>query len=98
MTIKSYTFFLVSFYYEEGEWDFIYSRISKWKPISTELYKGEDVLFPYIMDMFKQNNPDNSNLIIIYELDSKDKGINSEMCSLVTSTASNGIFSFSMSS
>lgn len=78
-TIKSYTFFLVPFYYEEGEWDSIYSRISKWKPISTELYKGDDVLFPYIMDMFKQNNPGNSNRIIIYELDSKDKGINSEM-------------------
>ena len=76
---KAYTFFIVPFYYEEGEWDAIYSRIDKWAPISQELYKEEDILFPYIMDLFKQEDPNNKSRIRIYELQSKDEGINSKM-------------------
>ncbi len=78
---KSYTFFFVPFYYEEGEWDDIYSRIKKWVPITNELYNDEDVLFPYIMDLFKQNNPQKKSSIKIYKLDSKDEGTNSTMFS-----------------
>ena len=76
---KYYTLFIVPFYYEEGEWDDIYSRIKKWEPITTELYNDEDVLFPYIMDLFKQNNPQTKSRIKIYKLDSKDEGTNSKM-------------------
>lgn len=76
---KYYTFFIVPFYYEEGEWDDIYSRIKKWEPITTELYNDEDVLFPYIMDLFKQNNPQTKSRIKIYKLNSKDEGTNSKM-------------------
>lgn len=86
---KAYTFFMVPFYYDESEWDAIYSRLKRWKPVKEDLYKGEDVLYPYIMDLFKQVDfvkteqndtvPGNKSRLIIYEFDSTDKGTNSEL-------------------
>lgn len=76
---KAYTFFIVPFYFGEGEWNDIHGRISKWQPLQDELYRETDVLYPYIVDLFKQNNPNNRSQIKIFELQSKDEGINSQM-------------------
>ena len=82
------TFFMIPFYYE-GEWDDIHKRISRWKPQEEELYK-EDILYPYIMELFKikgnRNQKENStikgegltNRLEIYQLYTDDKGSASE--------------------
>ena len=76
---KAYTFFMVPFYYE-GEWDDILKCISRWRPQQEEMYK-EDILYPYIMELFKQNNPNKdsaTNRLKIYQLHTEDKGSESE--------------------
>lgn len=87
---KAYTFFMVPFCYE-GEWNDIHKRISRWEPIQEEMYK-ENILFPHIIELFKQANPkkDNSkrpdnkendyptNRLKIYQLHLDDKGNQSE--------------------
>ncbi len=71
---KAYTFFMVPFYFEQDEWDAIYSRLGKWQLIKEDLYK-EDVLYPYIMEIFKHDNKVDHNLrLIIYEFQQEDKG------------------------
>lgn len=57
---KAYTFFMVPFYFEKDEWDAIYSRLGKWQLIKENLYK-EDVLYPYIMEIFKHDDKNGHN-------------------------------------
>lgn len=76
---KAYTFFMVPFYFE-GEWDDILKCISRWRPQQEEMYK-EDILYPYIMEIFKQTNPNKdspTNRLKIYQLHTEDKGCESE--------------------
>ena len=76
---KAYTFFMVPFYFEKDEWDAIYSRLGKWQLIKEDLYK-EDVLYPYIMEIFKHEDKDgHSSRLIIYEFQHEDKGEQSLM-------------------
>ena len=76
---KAYTFFIVPFYYE-GDWDDILKCISRWRPQQEEMYK-EDILYPYIMELFRQANPNKNsptNRLKIYQLHTKDKGSKSD--------------------
>ena len=76
---KAYTFFMVPFYYE-GEWDDIHKYISRWQPQQEEMYK-EDILYPHIMELFKQTTPQKelpTNRLKIYQLRTDDKGSESE--------------------
>lgn len=50
---KAYTFFMVPFYYD-GDWESIHQKITRWIPQQEELYK-EEVLYPYIMELFKRD-------------------------------------------
>ena len=76
---KAYTFFMVPFYYDDDDWKIIHKeRLNKWIPISSELYK-EDVLYPYIMDLFKHESPSQKARLNIYEFKSEDKGVNSQL-------------------
>ena len=70
---KAYTFFMVPFYFKEGEWNAIHSRLGKWQPITEDLYK-EDVLYPYIMDVFKHDGGNSKTRLSIYEFHQVDKG------------------------
>lgn len=74
---KAYTFFMVPFYYE-GEWEKVYSRLNRWQPIREDLYT-EDILYPYIMDLFKSEGSYNKSSLLIYEFESSDNGIHSQM-------------------
>lgn len=72
---NAYTFFMVPFYYHGNEWDEIHkNKLGKWIPIKDELYKKDDVLYPYIMDLFKQKNGTKKTRLQIYEFDAKDNG------------------------
>jgi len=75
---KAYTFFMVPFYFEEGEWTAIHSRLDKWQPITEDIYK-EDVLYPYIMDIFKHDDEKNKTRLFVYEFHQKDEGEYSKM-------------------
>lgn len=76
---KAYTFFMVPFCFEKEEWDVIYSRLGKWQLINEDLYK-EDVLYPYIMELFKHDGKDGHNpRLITYEFQQEDKGNQSLM-------------------
>lgn len=76
---KAYTFFMVPFYFEKNEWDDIYSRLDKWQLIKEDLYK-EDVLYPYIMEIFKFDVKNAHNpRIRTYEFQQEDKGEQSLM-------------------
>ena len=67
---KAYTFFLVPFYYENDDWNIIHEeRLNKWIPITEELY-NEDVLYPYIMDLFKQYSTSQDTRLDIFEFKS----------------------------
>ena len=58
---NAYTFFMVPFSYHGNEWNEIHQeKLSKWIPIKDELYNKEDVLYPYIMDLFKQKSDNQS--------------------------------------
>ena len=74
---KAYTFFMVPFYYE-GNWGKIYQRINRWQPIREDLYT-EDVLYPYIMDIFSYESSNNKSSLLVYEFCSSDNGINSQL-------------------
>lgn len=76
---KAYTFFIVPFYYENDDWNVIHKeRLNKWVPISSELY-NEDVLYPYIMDMFKVHSHSQKTSLDIFEFNSEDNGVNSQL-------------------
>lgn len=76
---KAYTFFMVPFYYDNDDWSIIHAeKLNKWTSLSTELYK-EDVLYPYIMDLFKQQSSSQKTRLDIYDYKSKDKGVNSQL-------------------
>lgn len=76
---KAYTFFMIPFFFEKDEWDDIYSRLGKWQPIKEDLYK-EDVLYPYIMEIFKHDNKNAHNpQLRTYEFQQEDKGEQSFM-------------------
>lgn len=77
---NGYTFFMVPFYYHGNEWDEIHqNKLSKWLPIKEELYNKDDVLYPYIMDLFKQKSDTQKTRLQIYELDAKDSGPSSQL-------------------
>lgn len=76
---KAYTFFMVPFSFGEGEWDAIHGRLGKWQPIKEDVYKEEDVLYPYIMDLFKQENAHGKSRLVIYEFNVEDKGASSQI-------------------
>lgn len=57
---KAYTFFMIPFYYE-GSWNEIHKTISRWKVLQEDLY-NEDILYPYIMDLFKTETHQNPGL------------------------------------
>lgn len=79
---KSYTFFIIPFYYE-GEWEAIHKKITRWQRLQKELY-NEDILYPYILELFRKEDPqdvvirDNKNRLKIFQLLTKDEGIKSE--------------------
>lgn len=75
---KAYTFFMVPFYFKKGEWKQIYSKFDKWKPVEENLYKEDDVLYSYIMDVFNQKGTSSKSHLSIYRFDSKDLGANSK--------------------
>lgn len=75
---NAYTFFMVPFYYHGNDWDEIHkNNLGKWIPIKDELYNKDDVLYPYIMDLFKQKNDTQKTRLQIYEFDAKDIGSSS---------------------
>lgn len=74
---KAYTFFIVPFYYD-GNWTTIYQRLDRWVPIMEDLYK-EDVLYPYIMDIFKHESSNTRSRLMIYKFRTEDNGTNSKM-------------------
>lgn len=77
---KAYTFFMVPFYYDEGDWDVIHvTKLNKWQPIKENLYNKEDVLYPYIMDLFKQDTSSGKSRLLIYELATQDNGPTSDL-------------------
>lgn len=57
---KSYTFFIVPFYFDKDSWDQVDSHLDRWQPIKEELYK-DDVLYPYIMEIFKKKETTDIN-------------------------------------
>lgn len=76
---KGYTIFFVPFYFDEGDWEIIHrKKLSKWVRISEELY-NEDILYPYIMEVFKQSTSNDISRLEIYEFKTKDEGINSPL-------------------
>ena len=78
--VKAYTFFMVPFYYHGNEWDEIHNaKLGKWIPIKEELYNKDDVLYPYIMDLFKQKSDTKKTRLQIYEFDAKDEGPSSQL-------------------
>lgn len=78
--VKAYTFFMVPFYYHGNEWDEIHKdKLDKWIPINEELYNKDDVLYPYIMDLFKQKSDTKKTRLQIYEFDAKDEGPSSQL-------------------
>jgi len=77
---KAYTFFMVPFYYHGNEWDEIHQeKLGKWIPVKEELYNKDDVLYPYIMDLFKQKSDIKKTRLQIYEFDAKDNGPSSQL-------------------
>ncbi len=76
------TFFMVPFYYD-GNWEDIHKTVKRWEPQNEELYK-EDILFPYIMELFKFDNQKqvgaapSSKKLEIYKLKTDDKGTQSQ--------------------
>lgn len=65
---KAYTFFFVPFYYNtDEEWNSILSKLDRWQPISEKLYNKEDVLYPYIMDIFQQTGSTQKQRLSIYK-------------------------------
>lgn len=77
---KAYTFFMVPFYYDEGDWDIIHvTKLNKWQQIKENLYNKEDVLYPYIMDLFKQDTLSGKTRLLIYELATQDNGPKSDL-------------------
>lgn len=65
---KAYTFFIVPFYYDTiEEWNSILSKLDRWKPVSENLYNKEDVLYPYIMDLFQQSSSTQKQSLDIYK-------------------------------
>ena len=78
--IKSFTFFVVPFYYENDDWNTIHEeKLDKWVPLEKSLYNKEDVLYPYIMDLFKQGDQTNKTHLDIYQFNSKDLGPSSQL-------------------
>lgn len=51
---KAITIFMVPFYYESGKWQEIQTKLKRWQPASEEVYNEDGVLYPYIIDLFKQ--------------------------------------------
>ena len=77
---NAYTFFMVPFSYHGNEWNEIHQeKLSKWIPIKDELYNKEDVLYPYIMDLFKQKSDNQKTRLQIFEFDSNDRGPSSQL-------------------
>lgn len=78
--VKAYTFFMVPFYYKDNEWIEIHGKkLGKWIQIKEELYNKDDVLYPYIMDLFKQKSNTKKTRLQIYEFDAKDNGPTSQL-------------------
>ncbi|UKK58670.1 hypothetical protein L6470_09825 [Prevotella communis] len=75
---KAYTFFMVPFFYKKGEWEQIYSKYDKWIPVEENLYKEDDVLYSYIMDVFNQEGTSSKSHLNIYRFKSDDLGANSK--------------------
>lgn len=76
------TFFMVPFSYD-GKWEDIHKTVTRWMPQQEELYK-EDILYPYIMELFKFDNQkrvgsvSSSKKLEIYKLSTEDKGTQSQ--------------------
>ena len=67
-TEKAYTYFIVPFYFDKlVEWKAIISKLDRWKPVSENLYNKEDVLYPYIMDLFQQVGTAQKQRLNIYK-------------------------------
>jgi len=78
--VKAYTFFIVPFYYNDNDWEIIHQKkLGKWIPIKEELYNKDDVLYPYIMNLFKQKCDIKKTRLQIYEFDAKDNGPSSQL-------------------
>ncbi len=75
---KAITFFMVPFFFDYEELDII-KKQDRWQKISREIYNQEDILYPYIMDVFKQKNMTANTRLDIYEFKSQSKGIKSEL-------------------
>lgn len=60
--IKAYTYYLVPFYFDSAsDWNSIIARLDRWHLIHENMYQKEDILYPYIMDLFKQNKENAKN-------------------------------------
>ena len=57
---------MLPFSFETDQWKtHLESKLDRWKPNEEELYKG-DVLFPYIMDLFRQHGETKKSRLDIY--------------------------------
>ena len=74
---KAITFFMVPFFFDYEELDII-KKQDRWQKISREIYNQEDILYPYIMNVFKQQNTTVNTRLDIYEFKSQSKGTKSE--------------------
>lgn len=63
---EAYTFFMIPFSFETDQWKtYLESKLDRWEPNKEELYKG-DVLFPYVMDLFRQHEVTKKSHLDIY--------------------------------
>lgn len=76
---KAITIFMVPFYYESGKWQEIQAKLKRWQPASEEVYNEDGVLYPYIIDLFKQKGESQNPRLKILEFNSIDQGINSNL-------------------
>lgn len=79
---KAITFFMVPFYFETGEWDTIlgtFDQSNRWQRTTREIYNQEDILYPYIMDVFKQHNATAKTRLDIYEFNVQSRGTKSDL-------------------
>jgi hypothetical protein len=65
---RAFTFFIVPFYFDTLEdWNAILSKLDRWKAVNENLYNKEDVLYPYIMDLFQQKGISVKQKLSIYK-------------------------------
>ena len=65
---KALTFYIAPFYYNtDEEWNSILSKLDRWRPVSENLYNKDDILYPYIMDLFQQTGSTQKQRLNIYK-------------------------------